>query len=442
MDKILVVAATEFGTAIRTKAFLVGLLLMPVLMGGSILIQTTMARRVDADPRPFAVIDRSGELYPAIAEAAKAYNAAMVDKAGKPTAPPFEPSQAQPPEGDDRLLRLDLSEKVRKHDLFAFVEIPAEVLKPDAPDDATLRYYSDNPNDDKLLDWLVATVNASVRDKRYRAEGIDPVVAARLTAPIGSENLGLLTRAAPGATGSAEGGEVVEAAKVDKVRTFLVPAILLFVLFIVVMSTTPQLLNSVIEEKMSKISEVLLGSLSPFELMMGKLLGNVAIALVLATLYVGGGYGVACYFGYGDVVPPQLFPLLAFFLVLAIVLFGSLFMAVGSACSEIKDAQSLMMPVMLLLMLPLFVWLPVLQAPSSPMAVGLSMFPPCTPFLMLTRMLLRPEPPIWQVAVSALLTTLTALACVWAGSRIFRVGLLMQGKPPSFREMARWVVSK
>jgi ABC-type Na+ efflux pump permease subunit len=127
---------------------------------------------------------------------------------------------------------------------------------------------------------------------------------------------------------------------------------------------------------------------------------------------------------------------------LAVILYGSLFLAVGSACSEIKDAQSLTMPVMLLAMLPAFCWMIVMNNPNSPASVGLSLFPPATPFLMLLRMLLHPAPPAWQVALSFFLTALTALGCVWVGGKIFRTGILMQGKAPNFRELARWVLAK
>ena len=180
----------------------------------------------------------------------------------------------------------------------------------------------------------------------------------------------------------------------------LVPAVLLFVMFLLVMSTTPQLLNSVIEEKMSKISEVLLGSVTPFELMMGKLLGNTGIAMVLAVIYVSGGYAVAAYYGYADAVSAGLMAALVLYLVLAILLYGSLFMAVGSACNDLKDAQSLMMPVMILSMLPIFVWTAILTNPSSALSVGLSLFPPASPYLMLMRLAMRPTPPAWQVGLS------------------------------------------
>jgi ABC-2 type transport system permease protein len=97
---------------------------------------------------------------------------------------------------------------------------------------------------------------------------------------------------------------------------------------------------------------------------------------------------------------------------------------------------------MLVSMFPAFVWIAVLRSPSSPLAVGLTLFPTATPFLMLMRLCLRPEPPFWQVGLSIVLSTLTALICVWAAAKIFRTGLLMQGKAPSFRELARWVVAK
>ena len=117
-------------------------------------------------------------------------------------------------------------------------------------------------------------------------------------------------------------------------------------------------------------------------------------------------------------------------------------MAVGAACNELKDAQSLLMPVMMISMFPLFVWLGVALNPSSPLAVGLTLVPTASPFLMLMRLVLRPPPPYWQVGLSIVLTALTALVCVWAAAKIFRTGLLMQGKSPSFRELARWVLAK
>jgi ABC-type Na+ efflux pump permease subunit len=444
MNKVYVVATTELGSAVRTKSFLIGLLLLPVLVGGSILIQLLVAKQVDTRPRPFAVVDPGGAFYQTIERAAAARNAALAGQDGKLTGPRFIPELATATSGSREELLLSLSDRVRTGSLFAFVEIPPAATEPTSTEPVALRYHSDAPNYNDLRSWLEQVIGAEIRARRFRAAGVDPALAARLERPASAEHLGLLARNAPalarGATASA--GTIKAAEKVDMVRSFAVPAVLVIAMFLIVMASAPQLLNSVIEEKMSRISEVLLGSLTPFELMLGKLLGNVALALLQAILYLAAGLAMAAYHGYADALPTSLLGMFAGFLVLAVLLFGSLYMAVGSACSEIKDAQSLMMPVMILSMLPMFVWVAVVQNPSSSLSVGMSLFPPATPFLMLLRMALRPAPPIWQVGLSVVLTIATVVACVWAAGKIVRVGLLMQGKAPSFAELGRWVVAR
>jgi ABC-2 type transport system permease protein len=442
LSKIGVVASTEFGSAVRTKSFVIGILLLPVIMGASILLQLVIAKRVDTKTRTVTVIDRTAELYPALEKAAGKYNSQSVDAHGKTLRPRIEVSSISAQRPSDSSLVLELSDKIRRGELDAFVVIPAETIRPPVSGAAlppALEYHSDNPNDDVARKWLIETANAEVRARRFRSAGIDQAAADRLSQPVSLDNLGLADRDRSGLGGSSA---IKAAEKVDPIRSAAVPAVLMFVVFLVIMSSAPQLLNSVIEEKMSKISEVLLGSISPFELMMGKLLGNAAIAIVMASFYLAGGFGVAMYHGYADAVSPWLLAALGLYLVLAIMLYGSLYMAVGSACNDLKDAQSLMMPVMLLSMFPVFVWTAILQNPSSPLSVGMSLFPPASPFLMLMRLGLRPAPPAWQVGLSVVLTTATALFCVWAAGKIFRTGLLMQGKAPSFRELARWVMAR
>ena len=243
------------------------------------------------------------------------------------------------------------------------------------------QYHSNNPNDDILRNWLGEVVNNEVRT---------PAVPARpgSTGPWPSGSSQPVMAREPRAGGADAGvgvgaGAVKSAAKVDQIRTAAVPPALMFIMFFVIMTSAPQLLNSVIEEKMSRISEVMLGSITPFELMMGKLLGNAGIAMLLARSTSAEASRWRPITAMRTWSRPGLIAALVFFLILAILLYGSLYMAVGSACSELKDAQSLMMPVMLLSMLPMFVWTAVLKNPSSPLSVGMSLFPPASPFLML-----------------------------------------------------------
>jgi len=217
------------------------------------------------------------------------------------------------------------------------------------------------------------------------------------------------------------------------------PLALMMLLFFPVTIGAPPLLQAVIEEKMSRISEVLLGSVSPFELMMGKLLGGVGAIAVLGALYLGGGIGISAALGLGAVITPALVAYYFVFLLLAAMLHGALYLAVGAACSEPRDAQSLLMPVLLVTMIPVMAVSAVVRAPASSLSVGLSLFPPATPFLMLLRLAAHPPPPFWQVALGLALTLGTVLGCVWIAARIFRIGLLAQGTAPSLRQLWRWI---
>jgi ABC-type Na+ efflux pump permease subunit len=448
MDKIKVIAATEFAASVRSKAFLISLLLLPVLTGGSILLQTVVAGRLDTKPRRFAVIDHTGAVYPVIKMAAGAWNDVVSGKIkleesqlpmsfgrrSRPAGARFEPELAKAQDQTDDELRLALSDRIRAGELVGFVEIPANVAEARSALNAKIQYHTESANDETLQRFLDNVINMAIRERRLQAAGISPLIAKPLSLPVQTEALGLLARGPDGTIKPAE--------KVDFGRTFIVPAVLMFVVFLVVMTTTPQLINSVIEEKMSRISEVLLGSVSPFELMMGKMVGNAGMALVLGGVYISGSFAVAAYYGYADAASPGALVALVVFAALAVILYGAIFLAVGSACSEIKDAQSLLMPVMMLAMLPAFTWTVVMSNPNSPMSAGLSLIPTATPFLMLLRLLLNPAPPVWQVLLSLILTTLTTLAGVWVSAKIFRTGILMQGKTASFGEIVRWVLAK
>ncbi len=201
--KVYVVATTEFGSAIRTKSFLVGILLLPVIMGLSIGLQIFVADRVDTKPRKFVVIDRSGALYPAIEEAALAHNAKLPEARGRNARPRMEPElERSAGTGEDpTALGLELSDRIHRGDLDAYVEIPPGVVDPpaDAADTKPLEYHSNNPNDDTIRNWLTVVVNDAVRARRFRAAGLDRALAEKLSRPVEVENQGLVERSAEGA---------------------------------------------------------------------------------------------------------------------------------------------------------------------------------------------------------------------------------------------------
>lgn len=426
-NKTLIVALSEFNTLTRSKAFLVGILLMPVFMAIALGVQRFTRNVTDVNDRRFVVVDRTGALFGPLAAAAEEWNRGAT-ATGVQTAPRFLPEAATFDDHDERA-RAALSDRVRQDEIYAFVEIPADALNPAGL--GSIRYYSNHPSYRMLPGWIANTVNREVLNQRFREAAIDRALVTRLTRRVDVAELGLLQRDAT--------GQIRAAAPVDKVRTMAIPVGMMMILLFSVMSGAPQLLNSVIEEKMSRISEVLIGSVTPFELMMGKLIGSVSVSLLLATVYIAGGAAVASYMGYADALRGSDVAWLLLFLVMASFLFGSIFITIGAACSDLKDAQGMMTPAMLIMMLPWMTWFAVLNAPESPMSVGLSLFPTATPFLMLLRIMLPPGPPLWQIALGAVLTGLTSVAAVYAAGKIFRTGLLMQGKAASFGEMWKWV---
>lgn len=435
MRKILIVAQSEFATLVRSKAFLVGIILMPVVMGTSALLVRATKDASDGKDRTFAFVDYTGVLAePLIAVAGVLNNpeqaAAVPGLAGLPR---FIPIEIKPQGRNPDDLRLELSERVRRGDLFAFVEIPVEVMDPAAR--AELRYYSDHPSYTALPEWVRTAVNGVILNERFRQASIDRAVVVRLTRPAPVVNLGLFTRD--------RSGRVKQAERVDRVRALGVPLAMLVLMYLTVMSSAPQLLNSVIEEKMSRISEVLMGSITPFQLMMGKLIGSVGVSTLLAAIYIGGGLAVAQYWGgYASAVTAALLFWFALFLILAVLIFGSIFIAIGAACGDLKDSQNMVTPAMLLIMLPMMTVGSVLRAPDAAMASVLSLIPTAAPFLMLLRISLQPGPPPWQIALSVALMLATVVLCIWAAGKIFRTGLLMQGKSATLVEMLRWVKAR
>ncbi len=436
MNKTLLIAGNEFSAFVRSKAFIISVLFAPAIMGISVVIQKVVQDHVDTTERKFAIIDATGQLAAALETAARARNAEFADTSDREAlGGSFTPEIA---EGDSLPeLRLKLSERIRDDDLFAFIEIPANILQTNAPPEA-VRYYSDEPTYRNLPRWLEATLSAEVRDLRFAAANIDAAARQKfrqLDVSVKISAMELVER-------DSESGKIADAQKVDKVRAFIVPIALMILMYIIVLTSTPNILNSVLEEKMSRISEVLLGSVSPMQLMLGKLIGCLWIAGILALLYLGSALGAAHYHGYGDAVPPAQLAWFAIYLLLAIFFFGSLFIAIGAACSDIKSAQAAMVPVMMLVIMPLMAFPIILKNPNGNVAVALSLFPPATPLLMTLRLALQPGPPLWQPILALVLTCGTTLGIVWAAGKVFRTGILMQGKSASLREMARWVFTK
>jgi len=436
MRKTLVVAMREYQAAVKTKAFIITLILMPVFYGGMIGVQLLLRDKVDTADKRIAVWDRSGQLYDSIVEAAEKRNATEIFRGdaaeGRQIGPRFLVERVEDPTQAPEKMALGLSERVRKKELFAFIIIDPSAVDGGTAEHGPVQYHSNSPTYDDLPEWLAGPINQRIQAIRLERANMDVETVRRATQRVPVSNLGLFSLD--------EAGNIKQAEETNRVANFLVPMGLMMLMVMVVMIGASPLMQSVLEEKMQRIAEVLLGSVTPFQLMFGKLLGMTGVSLTIATVYLIGAFYALLRAGYGGFFPAEVVWWFALYLILAVFMYGAMFIAVGAAVTDMKEAQSILTPVMLLIFSPLFIWPNVIKEPHATFSVVASLFPPATPMLMLIRQAVPPGVPLWQPLLGFVLVTLMTLATVFAAGRIFRIGILMQGRGAKVGEMMRWII--
>lgn len=211
-------------------------------------------------------------------------------------------------------------------------------------------------------------------------------------------------------------------------------------LFLGVFVSAQYLLQNTVEERSSKVIELLLSAVSPMQLMAGKLIGLGAVGLLMTGIYAGTGLVALVTMTEGAWIGGLHLGLFGVFYLIAYLQMGSVFAAIGSAVNELREAQSLMTPAVLLMTLPFLCLPPIIESPDGNLAVALSLVPPLAPYVMVFRVLLPDPVPAWQILAALVLGTAWAGLMLWASARVFRVGVLMRGKAPSLRELGRWLL--
>jgi ABC-2 type transport system permease protein len=431
MGKILVIAVREYRAIVGTKAFLIAIIMMPILMGGAMAAQIFLKNRVGPTERKIMVLDSSGVMYEKLAKAAQERDQEIMDK-GKQIGPRYV-LQVSPAATATEEMRYDLSEQIRHGLINGFVEIPAGIDKlPSNGKQPQVKYYAENSS---LLDeryWLQGKINDIVRVSRLREANIDADLVARATLWINIEPMGLVERS--------KTGEFSKPRESSVEQSIFLPLGMMMLMFLVVFLAAQPMLESVLEEKSQRIAEVLLGSANAFQLMMGKLIGGVGGSLTIVVTYAIGGCALAWYYDALNLVPLRIVPWFIVYQILAVMLFGSIFMAVGAAVNQLKEAQSMLMPIWLFLMFPLFIWLQVVRDPTGSFATWFSFIPPGTSLMMVLRMGSTAAVPLWQPLVGIVIMLAATLVCVFAAARVFRIGILAQGKTPKMSELIRWAI--
>jgi len=434
MRKIWTLFKREYRASVRTKSFIISLVLVPILMGGGFAAMIIMEKNKDTNDKHFVVIDHSGLMKEPLIEALEQRNNEEIfnSKNGEKTDAAFIVEFMEPDTQNPEAQRLALSERVESQELHAFMEIGPDIMYPAGEEkEAYLKYYSQHSFNDQIRYWFQNVVNNNLREMRAAELNLDETQAENLMWWIDVEGMGLVTV-------DKKTGEQQDAEKTNELQTFLVPYVLLILMFmLVMMSAIPQLV-AVMEEKNEKIAEVLLGVVTPFQFMMGKVLGGIGVSLTTAAIYVGAGVFTLNYMGMESLIPVEVLPWFFIFTVLFILMVGSGMAALGATCNDNKDAQSLTFPGILPAIIPMFVIAPVIADPTGPLATTLALIPPFTPTVMVMRMASSVTIPMWQPLVGLLGVILFTIFTVWIGARIFRTAILIQGQKPTFANLYKY----
>lgn len=511
----LLIAWREFAENARTKGFWVSLFLFPTILVLSIQVPILLEKK-GTPTRHFVLVDASGEFEPLILQAIADQETKRADSALRDwvrnnrasdllapfvqtnreldlaalkrergtnylnipgfKAPTAKLRRVPLPEGVEpnfpvdslaQLLRPWLREDQKllvdgaKRDLFAAILIPADIATQSkrglgdtssAPKPTGIQYWSGNLADTALPDLVESTVNGELRRREYAARGLD-----RQTVQAIEKTRATLTSLNPK---KASGTEQVGLS--DRIRQWL-PSLFVYLLWVAIFAVSQMLLTSVIEEKSNRIIEVLLSSVTPGELMTGKLLGIAAVGLTMLSAWIAAFVGIIVWKASGispaeaaaaassagggiAQVPADLasilqttwlLPAFALYFILGYLQYAGLILALGSTCNTLKEAQNFMGVIVLFLMVPMFTLTYIPRDPNGPLAVILSWIPLYTPFVMMNRV--TADPPLRDVIGTFIMLLGYTGLVLWGAGRIFRAGILRTGQPPRFLELIKWL---
>jgi ABC-2 type transport system permease protein len=422
MREILIVAEREFLERVRSKAFIISTVLIPVIMVGALVLPTLLGRDVGGERR-MVVVD---EGPPGVTDAMVAVLTAPREGRGgiryevEVVREPFES------------VRDALTARVQQKELDGYIHVPADVAT-----SSSLGYRAREITNANVSEDIRRAASTAVQAHRLQAAGLDGSEVAALVRPVRTEAVRITAR------GEEEGSGAIGSMVAGMVAVWL--------MFMMIMMYGATIMTSVLEEKTSRISEVIVSSLKASHLMAGKIVGvgstalfQVGIWVAFALLLFTQAGTMAAMFG----VSPQMLQalrlepavglaLLLFFLA-GYFLYGSLFAAVGAASNSTEEAQQFVFPLQIPILIPLFFMMRVIQDPMGTAAQVLSWIPFTAPMVMPIRMAVT-SIPLHQIVGSLAVVMLTVVAAFWVTGKIYRVGILSTGKKPTFRELGQWL---
>jgi len=431
MRKMLAVLKREYLAAVRKKMFIVMTILFPVLMSAAMLLPGLMVAR-GLGEKKVAVLDGTGKLQSAFTRTIAPVVPDPKDALrGRRRGELPQTIKAEYVAGTDAkpyLERLNADRKASNRLDGVFV-IPADAID---GADAKMTFYSRSSTDVITQERLGSITNRAVQRLRLSARGIDPNTVDSLTRDIPTDAVQL-----------SRSGEQKKGGELNIIFSILFAVLLLIPSFIYGL----EIMRGIIQEKNDRVVEVLVSSMSPRQLLTGKILGVALVGLTQVTAWMlmlaavgvfGGTVAAMAGINLTQFLRPVVFVYFYLFFVLAYLTYVCIYAIGGAVCNSEKEAQQLIAPISMLMMLPWFLMFVIVTNPDSGMVVGFSVAPVWGPLTMFVRTSVS-EPPLTQILLSIAVSLATISAFFWITAKIFRVGILSYGKRPSLGELWQWL---
>lgn len=439
MNKFLAVVKREYVQRVRTKFFVIATILGPAMLALITVVPAMMMAIKTGGPTRLAIVDQTGKVFESVKkelsegdeddedgaktsatgpEAMNANTKDRVDRAGRMIRGTYEIQEVKATDQSLAGVKADLNQRVARKELDGYVVLPKGVIA-----DGNAEFYERNTADLFTKGSVERAISRAIRAERLRAAGISPEDVRKMSEPVN-----LSTRQA-GGRGEESKGE----------QSFYLVLAMGLVIYMSILLYGQVVLGAVIEEKQTRIAEVLFSSMRSFQLMLGKLVGVFLVALTQLGIW---GLAFVAFTVWGLPISLHVRPIIlvyfGLFFLVGYFLYSTVYAVVGSMVTTTQEGGQLAMPVVFLLVAGFYFAFPIIRNPNSSLAFWVSMFPFFSPITMLVRIVTE-TPPFWQIALSLLIGFTTAVLLIWVASRIYRVGMLMYGKKATIPEVWRWL---
>ena len=412
MNKTMLIIRREYLTRVKKKSFILLTLLMPFIFAALIFVPLALSLIKDGSDKTVYIVD-PGDHY----------------------APLFQ-------NGGGWTFSRQPKDDAAFYDKDSGVEAVILINGDPATDDKALQIHSRNQVPADLVAIVENTVGNQVRQDKLAAYGIDSLdrIIADVQKPVHAITM----------QRDSDGSTKITNADIATAAGFLFT----FLIYMFVMSYGAMVMQSVMEEKTNRIVELMVSAVSPFQLMLGKIVGIALVGLTQLAVWVlmltailtaaGQMFGTS---GTGEATMMlsalmnlpffEITLLFILFFIGGYLLYASLFAAIGASINAQEDAQQFMTPMIVIMVFAMYAGLYSAENTNGPLAFWSSMFPLTSPIVMMVR--IPHGVPLWQELLSLGLLFGTCLACVWISGKIYRIGILLYGKKPNLKEMVKWI---